>query len=576
MNALSPKKTKELARYLFQEYSNSDAFALSKEAQQLNKAFIQHLKKVKGETKFKQSLDSLESYPVQQYQLACEWLNAFVKQDSLDHLEIFIPEAAILTILDGKAKFELSKQPSQTIIEQMKGHHTQVKEQQYLLDYHHFVAKLTNYSDHHLPKFKALQRLKKSAIESYKQQLKLHEFKPKVMSSFVRNKLISQVYLPLIGDNLAKQMGTAGHQQVSSRQGLLMLLSPPGYGKTTLIEYIASRLGLHFVKINGPALGHRTYSLDPKEAPNQTAARELERLNLSFELGDNLLLYIDDIQHCHSEFLQKFISLCDAQRKIEGVWKGQSKTYDLRTKRVAIVMAGNPYTESGEQFQVPDMLANRADIYNLGDIIGSHGENFRLSYIENALTSNETLASILGNDREDIFNLIKLAAGVLTQDQVDIKGNYSEYNMEESISVIKKLLLVREIVLKVNQRYIYSASIADQDRKEPPFLLQGSYRNMNRMAQKIAPIMTEEEVYTLIESHYEAEAQALSKGAEANWLLFREMTGKISKEEKKRLKEIRSLFLQIQATQNGQELSQKLGQLNEELAGIKAALLDRK
>ena len=47
-------------------------------------------------------------------------------------------------------------------------------------------------------------------------------------------------------------------------------------------------------------------------------------------------------------------------------------------------MAGNPYTESGEQFQVPDMLANRADIYNLGDIIGNHGENFKLSYIENA------------------------------------------------------------------------------------------------------------------------------------------------------------------------------------------------
>ena len=33
-------------------------------------------------------------------------------------------------------------------------------------------------------------------------------------------------------------------------------------------------------------------------------------------------------------------------------------------------MAGNPYTESGEKFQIPDMLASRADTYNLGDVIG--------------------------------------------------------------------------------------------------------------------------------------------------------------------------------------------------------------
>ena len=26
-------------------------------------------------------------------------------------------------------------------------------------------------------------------------------------------------------------------------------------------------------------------------------------------------------------------------------------------------MAGNPYTESGEKFRIPDMLSNRADTY---------------------------------------------------------------------------------------------------------------------------------------------------------------------------------------------------------------------
>ena len=46
-------------------------------------------------------------------------------------------------------------------------------------------------------------------------------------------------------------------------------------------------------------------------------------------------------------------------------------------------MAGNPYTETGEKFQ-SDMLANRADTYNLGDIPGGREEAFALSYIENS------------------------------------------------------------------------------------------------------------------------------------------------------------------------------------------------
>ena len=56
---------------------------------------------------------------------------------------------------------------------------------------------------------------------------------PRPLSSFVR-KLINDVYLGVIGDNLAKQMGTVGKR---TDLILLMLISPPGYGKTTLMEY---------------------------------------------------------------------------------------------------------------------------------------------------------------------------------------------------------------------------------------------------------------------------------------------------------------------------------------------------
>src|SRR5690606_34549040 len=101
-----------------------------------------------------------------------------------------------------------------------------------------------------------------------------------------------------------------------------LLISPPGYGKTTLMEYLAATMGLHFVKINGPTIGHRIYSIDPSEATTSGARSELEKLNLSFEMEDNVMLYIDDIQHCSPEFLQQFISLADGQRKIDGIFNG--------------------------------------------------------------------------------------------------------------------------------------------------------------------------------------------------------------------------------------------------------------
>ncbi|OUS35512.1 hypothetical protein A9R00_12035, partial [Oleispira antarctica] len=223
--------------------------------------------------------------------------------------------------------------------------------------------------------------------------------------------LINESYLPLIGDNLAKQMGTLGENKRSDLMGLLMMISPPGYGKTTLMEYVASRLGLIFMKINCPSLGHDVLSLDPEQAPNATARQELEKLNLGLEMGSNVMLYLDDIQHTHPEFLQKFISLCDGTRRIEGIWKGKTKTYDMRGKKFCVVMAGNPYTETGEAFQVPDMLANRADIYNLGDILGGMDEQFALSYVENCLTSNAVLAPLATRDLNDLYKIVRIING---------------------------------------------------------------------------------------------------------------------------------------------------------------------
>ena len=346
--------------------------------------------------------------------------------------------------------------------------------------------------------------------------------------------------------NLAKQMGTVGDNKRTDLMGLLMMISPPGYGKTTLMEYVASRLGLIFMKINCPSLGHDVLSLDPQQAPNATARRELEKLNLALEMGNNVMLYLDDIQHTHAEFLQKFISLCDGTRRVEGVWKGEPKSYDMRGKKFCVVMAGNPYTESGETFKVPDMLANRADIYNLGDILSGMDEQFALSYVENAITSHPVLAPLAVRDMEDIYKFVAMAEGASVV-STDLSHQYSAAEINEILDIMKKMFAVREVVLKINQQYIASASQDDKYRVEPPFKLQGSYRNMNKMTEKLSAVMSHEELVQMIQDHYLGEAQLLTSGAEANLLKLAELNGNQSATEAARWDQIKSDFLRAKA-----------------------------
>jgi hypothetical protein len=84
----------------------------------------------------------------------------------------------------------------------------------------------------------------------------------------------------------------------------------------------------------------------------------------------------------------------------------------MRGKRFVMVMAGNPYTESGEVFRIPDMLANRADIYNLGDVLSGARRCSPVSYIENSLTANPVLAPLATRDpRGCASSLVRIAQG---------------------------------------------------------------------------------------------------------------------------------------------------------------------
>ena len=48
-------------------------------------------------------------------------------------------------------------------------------------------------------------------------------------------------------------------------------------------------------------------------------------------------------------------------------------------------------------------LANRADTYNLGDILGDHEDAFKVSFVENCLTSNSVLNKLASKSQKDVY-----------------------------------------------------------------------------------------------------------------------------------------------------------------------------
>lgn len=562
----------EAAAYASEIVSAAAGHPASAEAAELCRGFEAHLKKLAAAESFAEARARLAGDACAGFALVREWLAAYVESNGLEAPGDSLLEAAALLATKAFDPLLVSSVKSCRVLEGLRGNHPRIVEGRLELDFSAFTTRLKHFTAEVVPRFERCSLLKKELLARSREAMRLNEFQPHVMTSFVRNQLIDRVYLPLCGDNLAKQIGTVGTTTRTDRSGMLMLISPPGYGKTTLMEYICNRLGLVFMKLNGPAIGHLVTSLDPAEAANAAAREELHKLGLALEMGDNVMLYVDDIQHCHPEFLQKFISLCDAQRKIEGVYKGRTRTYDLRGKKVAVVMAGNPYTESGEKFRIPDMLANRADIYNLGDILGDHGEPFKLSFLENALTSNPALHKLAAGRRQDILAVIRMAESGSTEG-VELEGRYDNEERSEMLSVMKKLLRVRDVVLRVNEEYIRSAGQQDEFRTEPAFRLQGSYRNMNRMAAKVEAVMNARELETMIFSEYENEAQTLTTGAEANWLKFKEILGLLTHEEQERWREIKSAYARHQMLRGAKE-GDPVGMAVAQLAGVGQGLTD--
>ncbi|MEU6357722.1 DNA repair ATPase, partial [Streptomyces sp. NPDC047072] len=529
------------AAYLFEELTGGpDGFVLSAGTRTL----LDKFRRTVGTSAYDDDLAALGDLSARR-QLVEAWLTSYTASTGTDVPPGDLAEAVAAELCPDLVRYE-SDAPLTETVEGLLGVHPRITDRSLPVRIDELLARTRAFRTHDVPGHRAYQRRRTELAAAEHARLRLDELRPRVMSAFVRGRIVDEVYLPLVGDSLAKQLGTTGETKHTDTGGLLLLISPPGYGKTTLMEYVADRLGLLLVKVDGPALGHGVTSLDPAEAPNATARQEVEKINFALEAGNNTLLYLDDIQHTSTELLQKFIPLCDATRRIEGVRDGKPRTYDLRGKRFAVCMAGNPYTESGTRFRVPDMLANRADVWNLGDVLTGKEDAFALSFVENALTSHPVLAPLAGRDRTDLDLLVRLAENDPTARADRLTHPYAPAEVERILAVLRHVLTARETVLAVNAAYIASAAQTDATRTEPPFRLQGSYRTMNRIVQRIQPVMNDTELAALVEDQYTAEAQTLTTGAEANLLKLAELRGTLTAEQARRWADLKASYVRTQ------------------------------
>jgi hypothetical protein len=85
-------------------------------------------------------------------------------------------------------------------------------------------------------------------------------------------------------------------------------------------------------------------------------------------------------------------------------------------------------------------------------------------------------------------------AGTGNREGISFESNHTPAALDDTLAALKKMLVYRDVVQKVNEEYIRSATIAEAYRCEPAFKLQGSYRNMNKLTEKVSPLQNDDEL----------------------------------------------------------------------------------
>ncbi len=214
---------KPAANYLFDEITSPGKLSCSIQADAICRAFTMFVSRSKRQDLLATNNKSVTF--ANWFLLFRNWVQSFIDQSTEEFDRSYINEAAVMLLTKSHGHCDVVDVNPVCEISGMVGDHPNLESQVYELDYHDFNLRLDQFEHVTRPKFESFVELKKQITDQRRESLRLDEFKPRVLSSFVRSKLINDVYLPMVGANLAKQMGVVGENKRTDLMGLLLLIS---------------------------------------------------------------------------------------------------------------------------------------------------------------------------------------------------------------------------------------------------------------------------------------------------------------------------------------------------------------
>ncbi|MCW5560124.1 MAG: hypothetical protein KIT22_20085, partial [Verrucomicrobiae bacterium] len=182
----------QAGEYLYHELVRGDVFTVTREAEQIATAFQQHLVARSRDDAWSAARAAMAGHPASELELIRDWVRGFLQnhQGGEPSDAVGTPpleEVAALLFCGEAMPRKAVEVASRHTLDGMRGAHARIQANTYPFDYLDFIARLRRFDRESVPRFEAYHRLKGQLLDRERARLKLEEFRPRVLSSFVRN-----------------------------------------------------------------------------------------------------------------------------------------------------------------------------------------------------------------------------------------------------------------------------------------------------------------------------------------------------------------------------------------------------
>lgn len=189
--ALDTAAAARSAEYLFEELACEPAgFAVSAAAH----TFLDKFRRSVGASPYDEDLTALPDLAARS-QLVEGWLTSYAAACGEDIDDGDIAEAVAVELCTGLDRYEAAGATIATV-SGLLGAHPRISGRSLVLRLDEFLARNADFAAQDVPGFRAYQRQRGVLTAAENERLRIDSHRPRVMSSFVRNRLVDEVYLP--------------------------------------------------------------------------------------------------------------------------------------------------------------------------------------------------------------------------------------------------------------------------------------------------------------------------------------------------------------------------------------------